>query len=238
MADILTADKDLVYTSIPIAKWEEGPDGSVYVYGKATTPEVDTDEQICDSDWTAAALKSYMDAPALRVQHNPTRDPAGSAIQVDIDRDGDGAHWLKSVVDEPAAVRLVKKGHLRAYSIGISRPVIERDPRGKARGGIIKGGKILEVSLVDSPANRSCWLEMVKADKDGNAEWSGRVFGADDFLAKDAEPDLVKASGVDPDTLIKASVTFSPGDLAKLLEHRRLAEEREAEVAKASAGAD
>ena len=34
--------QELVYASFPIEKWEDGPDGSVYVYGKATTPEVDT----------------------------------------------------------------------------------------------------------------------------------------------------------------------------------------------------
>ena len=36
--------QDLVYAHFPIEKWEDGPDGSVYVYGKATTPEVDTDD--------------------------------------------------------------------------------------------------------------------------------------------------------------------------------------------------
>jgi len=237
MAATLNADQDLVYASFPIEKWEEGPEGSgsVYVYGKATTPEIDTDEQIVDSAWSAASLKSWLaDGPALRVQHNPQRDPAGSGVAVDINRDGDGAHWVKSVVDEPAAVRLVKKGHLRAYSVGIARPVIERDMSGKARNGIIKGGRIAEVSLVDSPANRSCMLELVKADEEGRAAWSGKMIGADDILAKTDEPDVTKTAAQP----ITASLTFSPGDLAKLLEHRRAAEEREAEAVKADTGGD
>ena len=118
--------------------------------------------------WSTAAglgraLKEYL-ATAPRSGSSTTRSATrpGSAVQVDVNRDGDGAHWLKAAVDEPVAQRLVKKGHLRAFSVGIARPVIERDVTGKARGGIIKGGKIVEVSLVDSPANRSCFLEMAE----------------------------------------------------------------------------
>jgi hypothetical protein len=138
-----------------IAKWEDGPDGSLYVYGRATTPEVDTDEQSLKASWSGPALQEWMEkAPTLRVQHNGQRDPAGSGIKLEVNRDGDGAHWVKGVVDEPIAQRLVRKGHLRAFSVGIAAPVIERDMTGKAKGGIITGGRIVEVSLVDSPANR------------------------------------------------------------------------------------
>ena len=164
-----------------------GPDGTVYVYGRCTTPEVDTDDQVVDSGWSGPALKEYLStAPTVRVQHNPQRDPAGSAVRVDVDRDGDGAHWLKAAVDEPVAQRLVKRGHFRAFSVGIARPVIERDVSGKARGGVIKGGKIVEVSLVDSPANRSCFLEIAKSAADGTCEFTGKIGGDDDVLQKAA----------------------------------------------------
>ena len=201
----------MAYARIPIVKWEE-EDGTLYVYGKASTPEIDTDEQIVAQSFSGAALKSWLDtAPAVRVQHNPQRDPAGSGVKVEINRDGDGAHWVKSAVDEPVAQRLVKKGHLRAYSIGIAKPVIERDVTGKARGGIIKGGQIMEVSLVDSPANRSCFLEIAKAASDGSAEFTGKVIGGDDMLTKTAAVE---------DEPITGTVMFSPGDLAKLLKMR------------------
>lgn len=210
-AATLTGDQELTYASWPIEKWEEQPDGSLTVYGKATTGEVDADEQIVDPDWSAKALQEWFDTgPNLRVQHNPQRDPAGSGLKVELDRDGDGAHWVKSRVDEPVAVRLVKGGHLRAYSVGISRPQIVPDPTGKARGGIIKGGKFAEVSLVDRPANASCTLQLVKAaGDDGHAEWTGKLDGDEDILAKGAEPDL-----------IKGTVAFKPSDLAKLLDLR------------------
>ena len=226
MAATLVPDDELTRVAFAeIQKWEDGPDGTLFVYGRASTPEVDTDDQIVASEFSGKSLREWLEsAPALRVQHNGQRDPAGSGIKVEVNRDGDGAHWVTAAVDEPIAQRLVKKGHLRAFSVGIAKPVIERDVTGKARGGIITGGRIVEVSLVDSPANRSCFLELAKAAKDGAPEWSGKVVGADDLLTK---------AGHDDDDLVNvdlpkgASVTFSPTDLAKLNAHRKQAAERE-----------
>jgi len=207
-------------TVADVEKWEDGPDGTLYVYGRCTTPEIDTDDQIVDSSWSGSALKQWLDtAPTVRVQHNAMRDPAGSGVKVDVNRDGDGAHWLKAAVDEPVAQKLVKKGHLRAFSVGIARPVIERDVAGKARGGIIRGGTVVEVSLVDSPANRSCFLELAKADKDGVAEFTGKVFADDDTIQKALDGDLTKAAAgdfVNVDLPRGASISISPADIAKL----------------------
>jgi len=215
-------NQELVYASFPIEKWENGPDGSVYVYGRATTPEVDTDDQVVDSTWSGKALQAWMDTgPNLRVMHNSQRDPAGSGVKVEINRDGDGAHWVKSKVDEPVAVRLVKGGHLRAYSVGIAKPVIERDMTGKARGGIIRGGSLCELSLVDRPANVSCTLSLVKAAKDGHAEFPGTLDASSDFLAKADAPVVTKAATpgdgtVNVDLPADVSLSISPADLAKL----------------------
>ena len=213
-------NQELVYASFPIEKWEDGPDGSVYVYGKATTPEVDTDDQVVDSSWSGKALKDWMaSGPNLRVMHNSQRDPAGSGVKVEVNRDGDGAHWVKSIVDEPVAVRLVKGGHLRAYSVGIAKPVIERDMTGKARGGIIRGGSLAELSLVDRPANVSCSLSLVKAAKDGHAEFPATLTATDEILAKAAEPAVTKTAGGKGVTVTlpkSLRVSVSPKDLAKL----------------------
>ncbi len=217
--------QDLVYAHFPIEKWEDGPDGSVYVYGKATTPEVDTDDQVVDSSWSGKALKDWMaSGPNLRVMHNSQRDPAGSGVKVEVNRDGDGAHWVKSVVDEPVAVRLVKGGHLRAYSVGIAKPVIERDMTGKARGGIIRGGSLAELSLVDRPANVSCSLSLVKAAKDGHAEFPATLTASDEILAKAAAPAVTKAAkdkGVTVTLPSNMSLSVKPSDLAKLATFKR-----------------
>ena len=126
-----------------------------------------------------SALKSWFaTGPNVRVQHNPQRDPAGSGVKVEIDRDGDGAHWVKAAIDEPNAQLLVRKGHLRAFSVGIAKPLIVRDATGKARNGIIKGGELAEISLVDRPANRSCYMEIAKAARDGSCEFTGKMSSA------------------------------------------------------------
>lgn len=164
---------DKVYATFPITKFEEDSDGNLVVYGKATDGSVDTDEQIVDPEWSGKALSEWMSSgPNLRVMHNPKLYPAGTGLKVEVDRDGDGAHWVKSLVVEDNAKKLVKTKALRAYSVGISRPVIARDAAGKARGGIIKGGEIFEVSLVDRPANKSCGITLVKSDGVASEEWT------------------------------------------------------------------
>ena len=152
---------------------------TVYVYGRCTTPEIDTDDQRVVRRWSARPSRNTWPRPHVRVQHNAQRDPAGSAVNIDVNRDGDGAHWLKAAVDEPVAQRLVKKGHLRAFSVGIARPVIERDVTGKARGGIITGGKMSRSALVDSPGEPVCFLEIAKSAADGTCEFTGKVLGDD-----------------------------------------------------------
>ena len=60
----------------------------------------------------------------------PSAIPAG--IGLEVNTDDSGATWVKSLIIEPVAKKLVAKGALRAYSVGIARPTIERDPTGKA----------------------------------------------------------------------------------------------------------
>jgi hypothetical protein len=197
MAATLTSTDPLTYVSFPINKWEEDGNGNIVVYGKATDGTVDSDQQIVDPDWSAKALHAWMKSgPNLRVQHNPHRDPAGNGLAVEINRDGDGAHWVRSVVVEPVAKTLVRNGALRAYSVGIAKPVIRRDITGKAKGGIIADGELAELSLVDRPANRNCGITLVKsAGASADGDWS---FGdLDDLLAKSSAPDLVKSAKPD-----------------------------------------
>lgn len=174
MATLTNANK--VYASFAVTKSYEDDDGNMVVIGKATDGSVDSDRQIIDPAWSAEALKTWMSTGAnIRVQHQARRDPAGKGIDLAVDRDGDGGHWLKALVVEPVAKELVKHGVLRAFSVGISNPIIDRDMTGKAAGGIIRGGpetSIFEVSLVDRPANKSCGFTLAKAAGDGaEDEW-------------------------------------------------------------------
>lgn len=203
-ATLTSSSNELTFISFPIEKVETTPDGDLLVYGKATDGSVDSDEQIVDTDFSSKAIADWLSSGAnVRVQHNAQRDPAGIGVEADTGPDGT---WVKSLVVEPVAKTLVQKGALRAYSVGIARPKIVRDS--VARGGRIVDGEIVEISLVDRPANKNCGIQLVKSASDGTPEWVGKVFG-DDILAKSGKPSL-----------------FSPADLAKLLEHRRVAEER------------
>lgn len=208
MAATLTGSGELTYLSFPIVKTEKTDDGDLLVYGKATDGSVDSDEQIVDPEWSAKALQDWLETGGnVRVQHNPSLYPAGKGIQVDVGPDG---HYVKSLIVEPTAKRLVEKGVLTAYSVGISRPDIVRDS--VARNGRITGGphtQIVEISLVDRPANKNCGIQLMKANDDGSPEWVGKLFG-------DTEVTLKAMDSV-----------FNPADLAKLLRHREVAEERE-----------
>lgn len=253
MAATLTQGGELTYLSFPIEKMEEDEHGNVYVYGKATDGSVDSDEQIVDPDFSSKAVQDWLSTGGnVRVQHNSQRDPAGVGIEAHTGAGGDT--WVKSLIVEPVAKTLVKAGALRAYSVGIARPKIVRDS--VARGGRIVDGQIVEISLVDRPANKNCGIQLVKSDKDGNAEWVGKVFGSSDILTKAADTVTIDLQGTfvpsdeqisdmadkvgrrviekSADTIAvdlpkDVSVSFSPADLAKLLDHRRIAEQRVAD---------
>jgi hypothetical protein len=195
-----TANK--IYASFPIMKSEPDGEGNLIVYGKATDGSVDSDRQVIDTSWSAGALKKWMDSGAnLRVQHQSRRDPAGKGLDLEVDRDGDGGHWLKALVVEPVAQKLVQHGILRAFSVGIANPVINRDMTGKAIGGIITGNdetEIFEVSLVDRPANKSCGFTLAKSE--GGDDW-GDVGDFDQLIFEAETAALAKAEdGASPDS--------------------------------------
>lgn len=181
-----TTNDALTYASFPIIKSEEDADGNLIVYGKATDGSVDSDLQVVDPEGSANALRKWLDTGGnVRVQHNPKLYPAGKGLEVETTEDG---HFVKSLIVQDDAKKLVRAGVLRAYSVGIAHPVIERDMTGKARGGIIKFGdntEICEISLVDRPANRNCGITLVKsADKGDEDDWT---YGDLEALLAEAE---------------------------------------------------
>lgn len=185
----------MVYLSFPITKFEETPAGHLLVHGCATDGSLDSDDQIVDADWSGKAVEDWLKTGGnVRVMHNAQRDPAGVGVEVDLNKDGSGQHWVKSLVVDASAKELVKHKALRAYSVGISRPKIVRDS--KARNGRIVGGEISEISLVDRPANKSCGITLVKADSNGNAELVEEIFGDTETITKIMDP-LTKADSGD-----------------------------------------
>lgn len=166
MAKTITRE-EMTYVSFPIHKWTEEDNGDVIIYGKATDGTVDADKQIVDPAWSGPALEKWLRTKGnVRVQHSPHLYPAGRGEVVEVDRDGDGAHWVKSRIVEDTAKKLVKAGVLSDYSVGIAHPLVIRDATGKARGGIVTGNEdteIAELSICDRGANYNSGFTLVKS---------------------------------------------------------------------------
>jgi hypothetical protein len=140
-----------------IEKTNKNDDGTLTVYGKATDDSLDIDQQICDSDWLKRAMPEWMVAGGnVREQHSSIA--AGVATEYEEKNDG---HYITALVVDPVSVKKVETGVLKGFSIGIKGPRVIRDT--KAAGGRIVDGQIVEISLVDRPANPNAKLILAKA---------------------------------------------------------------------------
>lgn len=144
-----------------IAKMEAQDDGTVKVWGYASSEAVDSDGEIIAAEAMKAAIPDYMKFGAVREMHGS--NAAGTAIEINVEDDGRtffGAH----IVD-PVAVTKVKTGVYKGFSIGGS--VTSRNELNKSQ---ITGLKLTEISLVDRPANPDAVFTCFKADKPKDEE--------------------------------------------------------------------
>ena len=141
-----------------IVKFEEQEDGTVLAYGKATDATLDADEQICDPEWLKRAMPEWFKYGNIREQHSSVA--AGVATEYEETEDG---HYITAHIVDPSSAKKIKTGVLKGFSIGIRRPRVIKD--NKAAGGRIIDGQIVEISVVDRPANPSCMLTVAKASK-------------------------------------------------------------------------
>jgi len=135
-----------------ISKVEEQDDGTIKVWGFASSEAVDSDGEVITADAMKAALPDYMKFGAVREMHQPLA--AGTAIEASVQEDGKtlfGAH----VVD-PVAVKKVQSKVYKGFSIGGKVT--------KSEGNTITGLKLVEVSLVDRPANPEAVFTVVKIE--------------------------------------------------------------------------
>lgn len=140
-----------------IIKADKNDDGTLTVYGKATDDSIDMDQQICDPAWLDRAMPEWFKSGGnIREQHSQIA--AGVAKEYEAKTDG---HYISALVVDPVSVKKVETGVLRGFSIGIKSPRVVRDT--KAVNGRIIDGQIIEVSLVDRPANPNAKLIMAKS---------------------------------------------------------------------------
>lgn len=148
---------DLTNAYARIIKSEKQEDGTLLVYGKATDDSVDIDQQICDAVWLDRAMPDWFKSGGnIREQHSNIA--AGVAKEYEAKEDG---HYISALVVDPVSVKKVEAGVLKGFSIGIKSPRVIRDT--KAANGRIIDGQIVEVSLVDRPANPNAKLVLAKS---------------------------------------------------------------------------
>ena len=200
-----------------IAKMEAQDDGTVKVWGYASSEAVDSDGEVIAAEAMKAAIPDYMKFGAVREMHGS--NAAGTAIEINVEDDGRtffGAH----IVD-PVAVTKVKTGVYKGFSIGGS--VTARDELNKSQ---ITGLKLTEISLVDRPANPDAVFTCFKADKpkdeeeeadkdDEPAEQPAET-PADDTEKADGEKVDDKEDDKKDETEKSASVNLSESEIAIL----------------------
>jgi hypothetical protein len=135
-----------------IQKVEPQDDGTVRVYGIATSEALDEQGEIVRADAIRAAIPDYMRFPALREMHQLSA--AGTTLEAEVCEDGT-TRIVAHVVD-PVAVAKVRNQVYRGFSIG--GRVTQRQV---GNPNTITGLVLNEISLVDRPANPEaifdCW---------------------------------------------------------------------------------
>jgi phage head maturation protease len=141
-----------------LTKIEDQPDGTLKVYGVASTGARDDAGEIVRPEAMKAALPDYARYPALREMHQPTA--AGRTLEATVD--DDGATRIVAHVVDPVAIAKVKSRTYSGFSIG--GRVLGRDP---ADATVITKIKLSEISLVDRPANPEAVIDLWKAEVAG-----------------------------------------------------------------------
>lgn len=146
-----------------ILKFDETPDGNLLVYGKATSTALDLDQQRVNAKWAKSAMPGWFEWANVREQHSPI----AAGVGLELTEGAKPGDWfLKSMVVDENTKNKVRSRVLKGYSIGIKGTQVIKSP--DAPKGEIVGGKIVEISLVDRPANPECLVDIAKS-ADGNS---------------------------------------------------------------------
>jgi HK97 family phage prohead protease len=123
------------------------------VFGYASTEALDSQGEVVRKEAIEAALPDYMRFANIREMHQPSA--VGVAKEAAID---DKGLYLAARIVDDEAWKKVTEGVYKGFSIG--GRVTDRD---KAQKHVITGVELLEISLVDRPANPEAVIELYKA---------------------------------------------------------------------------
>jgi phage head maturation protease len=182
-------------TSYYIPFTAKSDDSRRIVEGYVSSGDVDCDNQIVDQEWLKAELPAWLAAYGnVREQHNPQR-AVGKAQSVDITTQP-GPYLSAKIVDDDAW-RKVQAGVYNGFSVGIKAPRIVYD--GTARNGRIAGGKLIEISIVDRPANEAARFVVLK--RAGERAWrlgeSGPVVEEEHGMAEQEQQATAQEAALD-----------------------------------------
>ena len=147
--------QDITYAYVGGLTAKRGEDGFMRVKGLATDATLDLDEQICDPEWLKTAMPKWMEIGNIREMH--ASKAVGKAMEMQAS--GSGYVVEAKIVDREASMK-VEEGIYTGFSVGIKGARVVKDA--SAPGGRIIAGHIVEVSLVDRPANPSAIIEIAK----------------------------------------------------------------------------
>ena len=188
--------KKILYAHIE--KTEAQDDGTIKVFGYASSPSEDSDGEIVTPAAIAASLPDYMKFGAVREMHQPKA--AGTAIEAKVM--DDGRTWFGAHVVDPTAVKKVQAKVYKGFSIG--GKVLERDPENE---NIITGIKLVEVSLVDRPANPDAIFTMYKAEDPDKPKHDPAELSAIEEVVG-----MVNKGAIMPSKLVELAQAFIKGD--------------------------
>jgi phage head maturation protease len=138
------------------------------VAGYATTPDRDMDGEIITLDAVKAALPDYMQWGNIREMHTNRAVGVADATKTKMDTTG---LWLTAKIVDDEAWKKCVEGVYKGFSIGGRKEAVaEADP------STITAIKLVEISIVDRPANPSCRFEVQKRAKKGEIAHLVRTF--------------------------------------------------------------
>lgn len=142
--------KDQFNYFLPLSKVEKNDDGTRTVTGYASTPALDLDGEIITLNAVKSALPSYMEWRNIRQMHQAIA--VGTAKEAVID---DKGLYLTARIVDANAIKLLDEEVLKGFSIGGKKLA--------KTGNTITQLELIEISLVDRPANPECRIDSVKA---------------------------------------------------------------------------
>lgn len=134
---------------LPIQKID---DEERMVFGWASTPDIDSDGEVIKAEALEKALPDYMKFPTIREMHQPKA--IGKTKQAEVTNKG---LYIGAKIVDDNAWKMVKEGVFTSFSVGGN--VVKRV------GKVIQEMDLIEISLVDVPANKAAVIELWKRGK-------------------------------------------------------------------------